>query len=189
MLAGVLTAVGTAFDVRTTYNRVRVAVTDGTVQVDGASTETAATPPAARLRPGEAMSFVGTPGHSLESARVLHVDPTEQTRWREGWLVYRDEPLQEVLADVSRYVNSDIIVSPALATDVHFTGVVNKDSIVEWLKSLPNAFPVKRQSRRNASARFCCRSDPSEENFLNCIAAFAMSRVLSTGETCDERLP
>ena len=151
VLAGVLTAVGTAFDVRTTENRVRVAVTDGIVQINGASTALGAgplsvgavgpAPSATRLKPGEAMSFVSAPGHPLESAPVMHVDPAEQTRWREGWLVYRDESLRDVLADVSRYVNKDIIVSSSLV-DVHFTGAVYTDSITEWLKSLPNAFPV-----------------------------------------------
>ncbi len=96
-----------------------------------------------RCKPGVSRAGGSAPGHSLESAQVIHVDPAEQTRWREGWLVYRDEPLSEVLADVSRYTTREIIVSPSLPTDVHFTGAVFKDSIAEWLKSLSVAFPVE----------------------------------------------
>lgn len=155
VLDGVVTAVGTAFDVRTTNDRVLVAVAEGTVQISGSApglppNATAsvarpdpAGPPVARLRRGEAADFVNEPGNrTLEASVVTHVDPTESARWRDGWLVYRDEPLRNVLADIGRYTDRNIIVAKSLPEETHFTGAVFKDSIVEWLKSLPNAFPV-----------------------------------------------
>jgi transmembrane sensor len=155
VLDAVVTAVGTAFDVRTTNDRVLVAVAEGTVQVTGstpalprgAATSVAPpdpqAPPVARLRRGEAADFVNHPdNHTLEASVVTHVDPAEPARWREGWLVYRDEPLRNVLADIGRYTDREIIISQSLSVAPHFTGAVYKDSIIEWLESLPNAFPV-----------------------------------------------
>jgi transmembrane sensor len=157
VLDGIVTAVGTAFDVRTTNDRVVVAVAEGTVQVNGPVT----TRPAAglsrapgahdpmaraavtRLRRGEAIDFVSSrEGNAIQPASVTRVDPADPARWREGWLVYRDEPLRDVLADIGRYSDRDIVVADSLSVNPHFTGAVFKDSIIEWLESLPNTFPV-----------------------------------------------
>jgi transmembrane sensor len=155
VLDGIVTAVGTAFDVRTTNDRVVVAVAEGTVQVNGAGS----VPPAAelphasrapdstaavtRLQRGEAIDFVsGGKGQTIQAASVIRVDPADPARWREGWLVYRDEPLRDVLSDVGRYTDRDIVVADSLSVSPHFTGAVFKDSIIEWLESLPNTFPV-----------------------------------------------
>lgn len=155
VLDGVVTAVGTAFDVRTTNDRVLVAVAEGVVQVNGAAASfrhpgasAAGVPeramsPVASLRRGEAISFLSRPGeHMLEPATVTRVDPAEPARWRDGWLVYRDEPLRDVLTDIARYTDRDIVIDGNIAVNSHFTGAVFKDSIIEWLESLPAAFPV-----------------------------------------------
>ena len=155
VLDGVVTAVGTAFDVRTTNDRVRVAVSEGTVQVSSDAptlskrialslTGHGKTVSAlARLTRGEAVSFQSQKsGSEAERIALSRVDPSEPTRWRDGWLVYRDEPLREVLTDVARYVDRDFVVSDTLPMNEHFTGAIYKDSIIEWLESLPTAFNV-----------------------------------------------
>jgi transmembrane sensor len=155
VLDGIVTAVGTAFDVRTTNDRVVVAVAEGTVQVNAAVSTlpagkhahaSGAPAPAAavtRLQRGEAIDFVsGGKGQMIQPTSVTRVDPADPARWREGWLVYRDEPLRDVLADVGRYTDRDIVVADSLSVNPHFTGAVFKDSIIEWLESLPNTFPV-----------------------------------------------
>jgi transmembrane sensor len=156
VLDGVVTAVGTAFDVRRTNDRVLVAVAEGVVQVNDVAAAAFRHPgasapggperpvsPVASLRRGEAISFLSRPGeHTLEPAAVTRVDPAEPARWRAGWLVYRDEPLRDVLTDIARYTDRDIVVDGNLALSSHFTGAVFKDSIIEWLESLPAAFPV-----------------------------------------------
>jgi ferric-dicitrate binding protein FerR (iron transport regulator) len=81
-------------------------------------------------------------GNAIQPASVTRVDPADPARWREGWLVYRDEPLRDVLADIGRYSDRDIVVADSLSVNPHFTGAVFKDSIIEWLESLPNTFPV-----------------------------------------------
>jgi ferric-dicitrate binding protein FerR (iron transport regulator) len=136
---------------------VHVAVSEGTVQVNGAAPTLSkrislsltgqgkTTPAIVRLTRGEAISFQSqsaAQGSMGERIALSRVDPSEPARWRDGWLVYRDEPLREVLADVARYVDRDLVVANTSAMNSHFTGAIYKDSVIEWLESLPTAFAV-----------------------------------------------
>jgi transmembrane sensor len=157
VLNDVVTAVGTAFDVRATNNRIVVAVSEGTVQVSDAATaptavlERQSPPPVSPAHPnktasvtkGQSLAFSSRAvGFPLDQAVLTSIDPAQASRWREGWLVYQDEPLRDVLTDVSRYTDLDIIIDPDVPVSARFTGAVFKDSVLEWLESLPKAFPV-----------------------------------------------
>jgi transmembrane sensor len=153
-LDGVITAVGTAFNVRATGAEVTVAVEEGVVNITDArhnasDHSSAATGPLSKvvpLRSGEQLAFVDRDRASaLESVRVSRIDPAQPARWRDGWLVYRDEPLRYVIADVARYTDSQIVGADSLPDDLHFTGAVFKDSVVEWVKALPQVFPLDIQ--------------------------------------------
>jgi transmembrane sensor len=154
VLEGIVTAVGTAFNVRATQDRVTVAVSEGVVSVaDAGDAGTTATtpvpePPRARLRlaAGDQLSFTERP----RNAELTRVDPTQSARWRQGWLVYRDEPLRYVIADVERYTTHEIAVADTVSDALRFTGAVSKDSVTEWVEALPGVFPVKvrRQGTR-----------------------------------------
>ena len=156
VLGSLVTAVGTAFDVRATNDRVRVAVSEGTVQVNTSAATLAnrislsltgrgaVGPMLARVTRGEAISFQSQISEvTAERAVVTHVDPSEPARWRDGWLVYRNEPLRDVLADVARYIDGNLELADSLKIDSRFTGAIYKGSVVEWLQSLPNAFAVQ----------------------------------------------
>jgi transmembrane sensor len=67
-------------------------------------------------------------------------------RWREGRFVYTNEPLRDVLTDIGRYTDRPIVIADAGKIDVRFTGTVSRDSIDEWLESLPSVFPVSVKS-------------------------------------------
>jgi len=157
VLNGVVTAVGTAFDVRTANDRIVVAVAEGTVQVTDADAPPGSKPSvsSSALRPkllttdttritrGESISFVShSADQSLQHSKISRIDPSQPARWRDGWLIYRDEPLRDVLADIGRYTDRELIIEDGVPVGPHFTGAVFKDSVLEWLESLPNAFPV-----------------------------------------------
>ena len=156
VLGSLVTAVGTAFDVRATNDRVHVAVSEGTVQVNTSAAtlangislslmgRSAIGPILARVTRGEAISFQSQISDmTAERVVVTHVDPSEPARWRDGWLVYRNEPLREVLTDVARYIDGNLEVADSLKIDSRFTGAIYKGSVVEWLQSLPSAFAVQ----------------------------------------------
>jgi len=164
VLNDVVTAVGTQFDVRAIRNRIDVSVADGIVQVNADTPvpqplnltngvrQTETFGPArlllADIRRGESFSFVSRRGDdALTSPVVTRIDPRKAAQWREGWLIYRDAPLRDVLADVARYSRHKIDVANPAAITQSFTGAVYKDSIPEWLRSLPNGFPVSVTER------------------------------------------
>jgi transmembrane sensor len=161
VLDRVVTAVGTAFDVRRTSQRLVVAVSEGAVSVS-AVPEVGAVPDAglAQQRPplseergaqlpsgatrvarGQQLSVSSNTGAQVPIT-LTSVDPTQAARWRDGWLVYRDEPLRDVLEDVERYTDRRLSIASSVPAGLRFTGAVFKDSAVEWLKSLPDVFPL-----------------------------------------------
>jgi transmembrane sensor len=155
VLDRVVTAVGTAFDVRRTSLRLVVAVSEGAVSVSAVPDAVSAQLPpslsegpgaeipsgAARVARGQQLSVSSNTG-AQAPITLTPVDPTQAARWRDGWLVYRDEPLRDVLEDVERYTDRRIAIASSVPADLRFTGAVFKDSAIEWLKSLPEVFPL-----------------------------------------------
>jgi transmembrane sensor len=148
-LGGRITALGTAFNVRATENQLTVAVTEGAVEVAG-------TPPSilpsllderVNLRSGDQLTFtVARDASRIEQAAKTRLDPRRAISWRDGWLVYRDEPLRYVIADVARYTDRHVAVSESIDPGLRFTGAVYRGSVVEWLEALPAVFPVDTRS-------------------------------------------
>jgi transmembrane sensor len=162
-LEGVITAVGTAFDVRATGDHVTVAVSEGVVNVahedepadSGAAGSPAPAPvvnrrPPVHLSRGEQLTFDGRAGSSeFSEVQLSHVDPAQSARWRDGWLVYRNEALRDVITDVERYTDREVDGADTVSRDLRFTGAVSKDSVVEWVKALPEVFPVAVETQGN----------------------------------------
>jgi transmembrane sensor len=155
VLDRVVTAVGTEFDVRRTSQRLVVAVSEGAVSVSAVpdaaltqqrpplSEERGAELPsgATRVARGQQLSVSSNTGAQVPIT-LTSVDPTQAARWRDGWLIYRDEPLRDVLEDVERYTDRRLSIASSVPAGLRFTGAVFKDSAVEWLKSLPDVFPL-----------------------------------------------
>ena len=162
-LDGLITAIGTAFDVRATGDHVTVAVSEGVVNVAqmqeateapggsaGASATTLSHPTSLHVSRGEQLTFDGRArSRELAEIQLSYVDPAQSARWRDGWLVYRNEALRDVIADVERYTDREVTVADAVPRDLRFTGAVFKDSVVEWVKALPEVFPVAIETRGN----------------------------------------
>lgn len=146
---GAITAIGTAFNVRAVEDRVTVTVTEGSVAVTDAgatlSHSIVGMSPALeakQLAPGEQLTYSrAKKAAALEATSIKHVDIGETARWREGWLIYRDETLKYVVADIARYTDIRVTVADA-AADVQFSGAVSQDHIAEWLAALPDVTPV-----------------------------------------------
>lgn len=141
-VSGDITAVGTAFNVRAVADRVTVAVTEGVVSVAPETQLATAKPAAVRVASGQQLTL-----DSHQAAQALAVTqsqhPGERARWREGVLVYRDERLGDVAADVARYSDRQIEIVGDSVADLRFSGVVYKSAIDEWAAALPESFPVK----------------------------------------------
>ncbi len=135
---GLITAVGTEFDVHAIRERVVVMVAEGRIQVSARATSAK---DAVGVSRGEQVTFT----RNAPETRLVVVavpDISERLRWREGWLTYRNQPLGDVIADVGRYTDRRVEVIDPAAAALRFSGSVHRSNVDEWLTALPEAFPV-----------------------------------------------
>lgn len=141
-------AVGTAFNIRRSSERVVVTVAEGIVDVQRsdaqASVKRNAQTPAPvrvlRLNAGQevVMSTALNKGLAVKAA-----DPQAAIAWQSGRLEFVDEPLSAVIATVNRYSSREIVITDRDLARMTMTGSVMKNHIDEWLASLPDIYPAK----------------------------------------------
>jgi transmembrane sensor len=105
---------GTEFDVLRQSERLQVTVTRGTVAV-GAFGEAQ---PDFRLGAGDQLDQ-----RQGQPAVVRRVEPGSASSWRNGVLIYRDSPLEDVAADLGRYLATPVRLGPGTET-MNFSGVL-----------------------------------------------------------------
>lgn len=127
--------VGTQFDVRRLAGKVSVTVARGAVEVRPAA---GAAGKAYRLHPGQRLDHLeGAP-----TAQVAAAEPAEVLSWRTGRLVYRGQPLSEVVADLNQQFSTPIrIEDPALAA-TPISGVLVLDSQDAVIRRLALLVPI-----------------------------------------------
>lgn len=135
-----ITAIGTAFNVRRSGERVVVAVAEGSVRIAAPDFDT-------QLHAGEQASAERRAG-SLEKTAI---DTDSVAGWRDGRLRYLNEPLGIVVADVGRYTARDIQIADPALKQLRITGTVLEHNLDGWLTSLEEAFPVAAIRNPDAS--------------------------------------
>lgn len=124
--------VGTRFDVRNRPEGLSVAVDHGVVEVR---------PDAGgriyRLHHGQRFK-VGQDGQPVLGA----VDTSEVFAWRSGRMIYRNEPLSAVVADLNRQFHQPIRVADARLKDMPITGVLVLDNQADVVHRLTLMLPV-----------------------------------------------
>lgn len=142
-------AVGTAFNIRRSSERVVVTVAEGIVDVQ--RSEQAATtvsksglqaPPVRVLRLSAGQEVVMSSTEQRRMA-VKPADPEAAAAWKEGRLEFVDEPLSAVIATVNRYSQRNIVITDRELSRMTLTGSVMREHIDEWLLSLPGIYPAK----------------------------------------------
>lgn len=127
---------GTQFDVRQRQGELMVTVARGKVQVRPITAQTTG------------REFTLTPGQRLQVARSgqeeLHqVDPQETFSWRAGRLIYRGEPLANVVADLNRQYVEQIEVSDPELAKMPVTGVIVLDDQPAVVARLSLMLPIR----------------------------------------------
>jgi len=127
-------ALGTAFNVRKTGQRVTVTVTEGGVQMSrvGAVRGTVA------VATGEQATY----DPRSDRFQVVAVDTDRALAWRERRLEFVDEPLDAVIANVNRYSPRHIEVRDVNLHSHFYTGTFHPDKLEEWLIAIERAFPI-----------------------------------------------
>lgn len=124
--------VGTQFDVRRLGGKVSVTVARGAVEVrpaDGAAGK------AYRLHPGQRLDHV----EGAATTRVAAAEPTEVLGWRSGRLVYRQQPLSDVITDLNQQFVTPIRLDDAELAATPISGVLvldDQDAVIRRLALL-----------------------------------------------------
>ncbi|MBW8812476.1 MAG: FecR domain-containing protein [Caulobacterales bacterium] len=128
--------VGTQFDVRRRDGRLAVTVARGAVEVRPAE---GARGKAYRLHPGQRLEHVeGAPDALISAAEAEDV-----LAWRTGRLVYRGQPLGEVVADLNEQFPTPIrIEDPSLAAEP-ISGVLVLDNQAAVIRRLALLVPIR----------------------------------------------
>ncbi len=126
--------VGTQFDVRNRGDDLSVTVARGKVEV--------------RPTASSGRTFLLTPGQRLDVDRsgtgsLSAVDPQEAFGWRSGRLVYRAEPLANVVADLNRQYVQQIEVSDPQLGKMPITGVIVLDGQAAVITRLSLMLPIR----------------------------------------------
>ncbi|MBL8772689.1 MAG: FecR domain-containing protein [Phenylobacterium sp.] len=145
--------VGTQFDVRRLGGQVSVTVARGSVEVrpgDGAAGE------AYRLRPGQRFEHE----EGAAEARVAAAEPRDVLAWRTGRLIYREQPLREVVDDLNQKFQTPIrIEDPALGA-MPISGVLVLDDQAAVIRRLALLVPIS--AVRSGSA-VVLKRDPASD--------------------------
>jgi transmembrane sensor len=134
--------VGTEFNLRHRADLVDLTVRRGIVEVRPADAlQTAAT----RVTVGqELIHTAGQPGETLKVG-----DPEQAFAWTGGQLIYRDQPLSDVAADLSRRFALPVRPADARAGAIRFSGVLVTDNEPDVLRRLEAYAPVRVEHARD----------------------------------------
>jgi transmembrane sensor len=131
--------VGTQFDVRRRDGQLSVTVARGLVEV---RPEGGAAGSAYRLHPGQRLEH----REGAETVRVTPATPEEVLGWRSGRLVYRDQPLSEVVADLNQQFSTPIVIEDARLAATPISGVLvldDQDAVIRRLALLVSVTAVR----------------------------------------------
>jgi transmembrane sensor len=137
---GTVHDIGTQFIVNRSAEKVVVSVVEGIVEVHVAASPGSRTSirPAV-LHHGEQVWY-GTDGRV---SSVVSFNKSMIGAWREGKLIFQRQPLEQVLAEMSRYRSEEIrIIDPGLK-NIPVTGVFNIRDGRSFVQALQDALPIQ----------------------------------------------
>ena len=149
---GAVRAVGTAFGVRILTTDVEVTVSEGTVDLDRVSLAEPAglvedfpvlEESLGLLVAGQTVRFNG-PGDHLEAVQDLSVSEVVRSlSWREGLLTFSGETLAEVIDEVGRYTDTEVLIVDPAIRDMRIGGVFRTGETDALLDVLETSFGIR----------------------------------------------
>lgn len=129
-----VTATGTAFNVNAyeTDSVTAVTLTEGKVRIALGKT------PAFALAPGEQVLY----NQVANRYRIQQTDPYKWYAWKDGRLVFRDDPLEYVFKRIGRTFNVDIRIEDATLGRHVYRATFENESLDEILRLLQMTAPI-----------------------------------------------
>lgn len=117
---------GTVFDVNTHYTRgVRTVLVEGAVALEWGDQKEI------RMKPGELADFDRT----TTEVTLKEVDVTSYISWREGYFVFEDEPLEEIMHTLSLWYDKEFLFVGKRSRALHFSGHIKRYERIETILS------------------------------------------------------
>jgi transmembrane sensor len=130
----VIAAHGTVFTVEYLYRRVRVALLEGSVTVSDAAQSVAA----AELKPGQVLRIEANGKQSLGSPDFLAA-----TAWRQGKVVFRQEPLIDAVRRLNRYSRIQLRVADPSIEEWPVDGIFGVADAETFADAIAGYFPIQ----------------------------------------------
>jgi transmembrane sensor len=152
-------AVGTKFVVRLNSTNVVVTVTDGQVQLSKRKEGAKVAEPSRQqevilVSKGEEVKI--TVDDRAPAPKPKEIEPDELNRrfsWLDGQLVFKDERLEQVIAEVSRYLPNRIIIDDPELSNVRISGRFEIGDTDALLEAIEVSFSVKASYTDDQSIR------------------------------------
>jgi transmembrane sensor len=126
---------GTEFDVRLAGPQIRVQVRQGLVEVS--ARDHRADAPIALSAGRQLLHDEGSDVSTVRSVTIADV-----FAWKEGRLIYRDQPLGVVVSDLNRYFPHAVRIEGARTAALRFTGVLAVDGEEATIRRLVALLPI-----------------------------------------------
>ena len=117
---------GTVVDVNTHYTRgVRTVLVEGAVALEWGDQKEI------RMKPGELADFDRT----TTEVTLKEVDVTSYISWKEGYFVFEDEPLEEIMHTLSLWYDKEFLFVGKRSRALHFSGHIKRYERIETILS------------------------------------------------------
>ena len=144
---------GTTLSVRADEGAFEVLVEEGLVRVEAASTMAEDVAPIL-LSPKQRVRIID---EDLAIDALNDAELAREWSWRGGSLVFSETPLEEVVAEVSRYTERQIIIADATLRDVPIDGYFPVGDVDALIEALSLGFDIQASSAPNGQLEL--RSD------------------------------
>lgn len=135
-------AVGTKFAVRRDAGEIRVVVTEGRVRVE--RTKGAGEGPATQLSAGT-VALAGEAGMLVKERQLAEAE--EVLSWRRGFLVFRETPLGEAVAEFNRYNARKVVIDDAAIAAIQIGGSFRSTNVDAFVRLLEQGFAIRAERR------------------------------------------
>jgi len=139
-------AVGTAFDVRVSDQRVAVTLVEGKVQITSMSALDKPTAPTL-LTAGQRFSLDVADGeHRIEAVNLARA-----SAWLDRRLIFDATPLAVAVDEANRYLPVPIVIDDPSVQSIPVSGVVRAGNVASFIATLESSFPVQAIRRADGS--------------------------------------
>jgi transmembrane sensor len=143
-------ATGTSFNIDLRQSAVVVTLIEGRVLVTPRAAAVALLPSQEREAAAVPLSAGQTLTTSLDAPappRVEQVSLDTVTSWESGRLIFKDEPLEQVVERMARYSSQKILIGDERAAKLRISGVFNAGDVPTFVDTVARYLPVQATSQ------------------------------------------